>query len=255
MEITTGQRMKAPEEAKVIDVGDLNVYPVDWDRTSASLRRSMYQIARTGALPVIFGGDHFISYPLAQGFRDAVLEKSGGRIGYVQFSSRLDLGDTDPVWGSVWRGATARRIMDSGTVDSRNMVWVGTNGYVRSDQWDLVQELDLRIFTLEDIRRDGIVAVAHQAADIAGDGCDAVYLSVDFDVLDDGFVAGAGDTAFDGISNVELLKAIDVLRRTKIATIDIVGLNPLIEMVAATGQRFASWLVIRFISEKTMAWE
>ena len=58
VEITTGQRMKAPSGVKVIDVGDLNVYPVEWDKTQHSLRDSMFQLSRTGALPIILGGDH-----------------------------------------------------------------------------------------------------------------------------------------------------------------------------------------------------
>jgi agmatinase len=254
VEITTGQRMKSPEGVKVIDLGDLNVYPVDWDQTAAALRDSMHQIAGTGALPVILGGDHFITYPLVEGFKDAVAGSGDKKIGYIQFSSQLDLGEQDPVWGRVWRGATARRILDGGTVDSKNMVWVGTNGYIRTDQWELAQELGLSVFTLADIRREGIVRIAQRAAEIAGDGCDAVYLSVDFDVLDGGYVAMTGAPTFDGITNVELLKAIDVLRRTKVGALDLVGMNPTVEMSGATGQRFAVWLVVRFMSEKVLAW-
>ena len=253
VEITTGQRMKSPQEAKVFDLGDLNVYPIDWDKTEASLRESMYKIARTGALPIIVGGDHFITYPLVEGFKEAVVERGGGKVGYIQFSSQLDLGDEDPVWGKVWRGATTRRIIDRGTVDGRNMVWVGANGYIRTEQWEFAQELNLKIFTLDDIRKQGIAAVAQQAAEIAGDGCDSVYLSVDFDVLDGGYVAMAGAPTFDGITNVELLKAIDVLRSTKVGALDLVGMNPTVEMSGATGQRFASWLMVRFISKKVLS--
>jgi agmatinase len=254
VEITTGQRMKAPEDVKVIDLGDLNVYPVNWDQTAGALRDSMRQIAGTGALPVILGGDHFITYPLVEGFKDAVVERRGSKVGYIQFSSQLDLGDEDPVWGKVWRGATARRIIDGGTVDTKNMVWVGANGYIRAEQLELAQELNLNVFTLADIRNQGITAVAQQAAEIAGDGCDAVYLSVDFDVLDGGYVAMTGAPSFDGITNVELLKAVDVLRRTKVGAMDLVGMNPTVEMSGATGQRFAVWLVVRFMSEKVLAW-
>ena len=254
VEITTGQRMRSPKTVKVIDLGDLNVYPVEWDKTAAALRESMHQIARTGALPIILGGDHFITYPLVQGFADAVIEGGGKKVGYIQFSSQLDLGDRDPVWGSVWRGATARRIMDSGAVDNKNMVWVGTHGYIRSAQWELAQELGLNVFTLDDIRRQGIASVAKQAAEIAGDGCDSVYLSIDYDVMDGGYVAMTAAPLFDGITNVELLKAMDVLRRTKVGAMDLVGINPTVEMVSATGQRFAAWLVVRFISENVLAW-
>ena len=249
--INTAQRITVPEHDKlrIVDVGDLNVYPVDWEKTHASLRDSMGQIARVGAFPVILGGDHFITYPLVQGFGDAVADRGGRgkKIGYIQLSSQLDLGDEDPVWGRVWRGATARRIIDTGAVDARNMVWMGTNGYVREEQWALARELGLNILTLDDIRREGITTITRRAADIAGDGCDSIYLSVDVDVLDGGYMSMTGAPSFDGMRNVDLLKAIDVLRRTKIGAMDLVGVNPTVDMVGISGAEFARWLVTRLI--------
>ena len=185
------------------------------------------------------------------------MAEGGGRtkkIGYIQVSSQLDLSDEDAAWGGVWRGATARRILDSGAVDARNMVWMGTNGYVREEQWALAQERGLNILTLDDIRREGIVAVARRAADIAGDGCDSIYLSVDVDVLDGGYMSMTGAPSFDGLRNVDLLKAIDVLRRAKIGAMDVVGVNPTVDLVGISGAEIGRWLVTRFISEKVLAW-
>ena len=114
VEITTGQRMKSPEGVKVIDLGDLNVYPVDWDQTAAALRDSMHQIARTGALPVILGGDHFITYPLVQGFKDAVAERGDKKI-----AARLRI---------TWR------VLDTGEVRRRQLLLPGaaTDGPIAS---------------------------------------------------------------------------------------------------------------------------
>ena len=239
---------------KLRDIGNLRVFPIDWDKTQSSLRESMYQITRKGALPIILGGDRFISYPLVRGFRDALLKRGGKRVGYIQFSSQLDLGDEDPVWGRVWRGATARRILDGGIVDRKNMVWVGTNGYVRTEQWELAQDMGVKVLTLSDIRRQGIAAVVAEAAEIAGDGCDAIYLSVDLDVLDGGYVAGTAAPSFDGIRNIDLWKAIDILTRTKVGAMDLCGLNPVVEVEGQgkTGQRFGVHLVLRFIYPRVM---
>ena len=253
VEITTGDRMKRSGRTDILDLGDLNVYPLDWPRTEDSLRSSMFEIAVTGALPVILGGDHLITYPLVLGYASAVKELTGRNIGYIQFSSQLDLGDEDPVWGKVWRGATARRILDSGAVSPRNMAWVGTCGYLRSDEWELAQELELSVFTLGDIRRYGILEVVERAAEVAGQGCQAVYVSIDFDVLDGGYVAATGSTQFDGLSNTELLRVMDLLRRTKAGALDLVGLNPTVNMVSNTGQRLGVWLVIRFLSNSVLA--
>ena len=237
------------------DLGDILIYPIQWEQSEETLREAMYQIATRGALPIILGGDHYITYSLVQGFKDAVIEGGGKKVGYIQFSSQLDLGDEDPVWGRVWRGATARRIIDGGMADTRNMVWVGTNGYVRSEQWELAQELGLTVFTLDDIRRDGIASVTQQAIEIAGDDCDSIYLSVDFDVLDGGYVAQTATPAFDGITNVDLTVAIDVLTESKVGAMDLCGLNPFIEAQAQgeTGQRFGAILVMRFIYPRIMS--
>ncbi len=255
VEINSRERV-SPERVResLRDLGDFTVYAIEWDKNRASLRESMYQIARTGALPVIMGGDHFITFPLMQGFKDAVLERGGSKIGYIQFSSQLDLGDEDPAWGRVWRGATARRILDGGMAEARNMVWVGTNGYIRSEQWEMARERGLNVFTLADVRSQGIEAVARQAAEIAGDGCDSIYLSVDLDVLDGGYVAGTAAPSFDGMRNIDLWEAMDVLTHCNVGALDLCGLNPNIEIdgLGKTGQRFGVHLILRFIYPRIM---
>ena len=253
VEITTGDHIKGSDRTKFLDLGDLNVFPLDWPRTEASLRQSMLEIAVTGARPIILGGDHFITYPLTQGYRDAITQRTGRKIGYIQFSSQLDLGDEDPVWGKVWRGSTARRILDSQTVDSSNMVWVGVNGYQRAEDWDLAHELELSVFTLDDVRKLGILEVVERAAEIAGEGCQSIYVSIDFDVLDGGLVSATGSPRLDGITNTELLRSMDLLRRTKADALDIVGMNPTVNMLSHTGQRFAAWLVIRYLAGTILA--
>ena len=182
----THVRVHVPDgdlRGKVLDLGDTNVYPVDWSKMEAHLRRSMYEIARRGALPVFLGGDHIMSYPLLLGYRDAMAERGRGKVGYIQFSSQLDLGDEDALWGRVWRGATTRRILESGAVGRENMVYIGTNGYLPRDQIAMAEELEFKVFTLGDVERDGIEKVTQEALDVAGDGCDAVYVSMDADVI------------------------------------------------------------------------
>ena len=124
---------------RVRDLGDLPVSHVDWEILSSTLRDAAKRISGLGAVPIALGGDHFIASALAQGYREA----TGGNIGYIQLSSRLDLGLRDPAWGDVWRGATVRRLLDSGTVHPKNLVWIGANGYVpsTSGRWQIGSRL------------------------------------------------------------------------------------------------------------------
>lgn len=225
-DVATGQILQLPTTDDVADLGDLNIYPVDWPKTEASLRTAITEILQRGALPVILGGDHFVSYPLVLGFSD-VMAARGQKAAYIQFSCHLDLGTEDPAWGTVWRGATARRILDAGTIDQRNIVWVGVHGYVPADQWVLVQERGLKVFSLQDIRRSSIQEITRRALEAVGTDC-SIYVSVDIDVLDGAYTGAVDRVTFSGLTPVELQDAAEMLREANVGAWDFVGVNPLV---------------------------
>jgi agmatinase len=248
----TQVRLHVPDgdlRGKVLDLGDTNSYPVDWHKMEMHLRRSMYEVARRGALPIFLGGDHLISYPLVLGFRDAMAERDRGKVGYIQFSSQLDLGDEDPLWGRVWRGATARRILESGAVSRRNMVYVGANGYLPRDQVALAEELDFKVFTLGDVEREGMEKVTREALERAGEGCGAVYVSMDADVIDGAYLQSASDHRFQGVTVPELEHAMNIIAESKAGALDIVGCNPTLEFggEGRTATQWAAWMAFRFM--------
>ena len=164
--------------------------------------------------------------------RRGAWRRAGGGVGYIQLSSRLDLGDEDPAYGRVWRGATVRRLLDAGAVRPENLVWIGTNGYVRLEEWELARTLGAPMFTPDDVRRRGIAAVATAALEIAGRGCDGVYVSVDMDVVDGGYVAMTGAPQLDGLRNDDVWRAMDVFARGPVGALDVCGLNPLVEVMS-----------------------
>ena len=83
VEINSRERVR-PERVResLKDLGDFEVYTIEWEKNQASLRESMYQVARTGALPVIMGGDHYITFPLGAGLQ-------GRGAGAGRFEDRL----------------------------------------------------------------------------------------------------------------------------------------------------------------------
>jgi arginase family enzyme len=258
IEIDSRQRVEpAVVRAKLRDLGDLPVSHVDWTETAGMLRDACRRIVERRAVPVFLGGDHFISSALVLGYRDAVVAAGGRGVGYIQLSSRLDLGDADPAYGRVWRGATVRRILDAGAIPPQNLVWIGTNGYVRLEEWELARTLGARLFTAHDVRRRGIDAVMTEAVDFAGHGRDGIYLSVDMDVVDGGYVAMTGVPQLDGLRNDEVWKAMDILGRAPVGILDVCGLNPLVEVMSLgkTGQRFGVHLVLRFAYAKMLTRE
>ena len=51
--------------ADVVDAGDANVVPAHFERGHAMIYRKVREVAATGAIPIVLGGDHSITWPSA----------------------------------------------------------------------------------------------------------------------------------------------------------------------------------------------
>jgi formiminoglutamase len=174
----------------------------------------------------------------------------GKKIGYIQLSRSLDLGRQDCLWGTVWRGATARQLIENGVVDADNMAWVGPHGYVRAEEWKYAQELGLQVLTLREVRNKGIRKALSQALEVAAADCDKVYVSIDMEVLNGCYVAGTAVPSFDGLRDVELVDGMNVLRDGRVGAVAVVGVNPTIEFVYHTTQRVATAAILTLIGPR-----
>ena len=53
------------EVLTVVDAGDANIVPAWVDRAHAMIYRKVREVAATGAIPIVLGGDHSITWPSA----------------------------------------------------------------------------------------------------------------------------------------------------------------------------------------------
>jgi agmatinase len=125
-------------------------------------------------------------------------------------------------------GTPMRRLIESGAVLGRNFVQVGLRGY-----WPPTEVLDwmrghgLRWHLMTEIEERGAEAVVADAIAEALDGPDAIYLSVDIDVVDPGSAPGTGTPEPGGMLPRELLRAIrQVVGAVELAGMDIVEVSP-----------------------------
>ena len=72
----------------------------------------------------------------------------------------------------------------------------------------------------------GAVAVGRRAAQLAGDGVEAIYVTTDIDVLDGAFAPGTGVPTTCGMKPRELLKIIGEFRGLPIRMIDVAEVSP-----------------------------
>ena len=121
-----------------------------------------------------------------------------------------------------------RRLIESGAVLGRNFVQVGLRGYwPPMSVLDWMREQGLRWHLMTEIEERGAEAVIDDAIGEALDGPDAIYLSVDIDVVDPGSAPGTGTPEPGGHAPARAAAGRPPDRRqVELAGMDIVEVSP-----------------------------
>jgi agmatinase len=145
----------------------------------------------------------------------------------VHFDAHADTGNTQ--YGSLTgHGTPMRRLIESGAVRGDRFLQIGLRGY-----WPEPATLDwmagqhMRSYEMTEVVERGLDACLSEAFALATDECDAVFLSVDVDVVDPGSAPGTGTPEPGGLSPRQLLDAVRrVAMELPLAGIDIVEVAP-----------------------------
>jgi agmatinase len=212
------------EVLTVVDAGDANIVPSWIERGHAMIYRKVQEVAGSGAIPIILGGDHSITWPAATAVAEV---RRPGSIGIVHFDAHADTAnDSHGVLAS--HGTPMRRLIESGAVKGSNFVQVGLRGYWPPKQtFDWMQQQGMRWHFMREIEERGAEAVVADAIAEALDGPEFIYLSVDIDVIDPGLAPGTGTPEPGGMLTRELLRAVrQVVGAVELAGMDVVEVSP-----------------------------
>jgi agmatinase len=211
-------------ELGVVDVGDVEMPPGDIETSMARLEEAVQQVASSGAVPVILGGDHTIAWPDVTGVARHV---GWGRVSVIHFDAHADTGNTQH--GSlIGHGTPMRRLIESGAARGDRFLQVGLRGYWPEPPtlaW--MADQGMRSFEMTEVVARGLDACLSEAMEIAVDGCDGVFLSVDVDVVDPGAAPGTGTPEPGGLSGRQLLDAVRrIAMEVPLAGMDVVEVAP-----------------------------
>lgn len=189
------------EHLKVGDLGDApigNQLPeeiLDW------LPGHIGEITQSGAVPLIFGGDHSVSLPTIAG----IFAATGKKLGVVTYDAHYDLS----WYPRYWAGSQWARAMELGALDPANLVHVGIRGVRNSQFWHAAAaELGTTVLTIDDIEQRGIHEVSVEARERALSGCDALYVSIDVDVFDPAALPAQKYPEVGGLTTREMLRSL-----------------------------------------------
>jgi agmatinase len=208
----------------VYDAGDVEMFSGDAARSVRDLQTAVHAVARTGAIPLVLGGDHTITWPDAAGVAQHV---GPGRVSMLHFDAHADTGDVE--FGSlIGHGQPMRRLIESGAVRGDRFLQIGLRGYWPGPEtlaWMAAQ--GMRSYEMSEIVSRGLDDCLTESFGIAVDDCEGVFLSVDIDVCDPAHAPGTGTPEPGGLSARQLLDAVRrICHELPVAGIDVVEVAP-----------------------------
>ena len=217
-------RVDGLQDLNVVDVGDVELYSGDAQRSCADLEKVIEQIAVTGAVPLVLGGDHTITWPDVTGVARA---RGWGKVSVIHFDAHADTGNIE--FGSlIGHGQPMRRLIESGAARGDKFFQIGLRGYWPPPdilQW--MAEQNMRSYEMTEIVHRGLDEVLDEAIASSMEDCDGVFLSVDIDVVDPGLAPGTGTPEPGGLSSRELLDAVrKIAYQVPLFGIDVVEVSP-----------------------------
>ncbi len=246
IDVISGRVLNLPRESALVDLGHISVSSMDLQKTLDGCHEAFSRIAESGGFPVALGGDRFITFPLVGGLAAGL----GEEVGLIRLSGQLSLADTDNGHGPDWTGASLRRILDAGHAKARNTVCIGVQGYIPYREWDYARAQGVTVITADSVKEQGPKATAQRALELAGDGCSAVYVSLDIGVVDSGYASGTADIVVGGLVPRDLLALMRELSACpKIAALDVVEVAPGLD-VRGRSERLAAQSIIELIAPR-----
>ncbi len=211
-------------DLNVVDAGDVEMFSGDIETALPALEVAVEKVARSGAIPVVLGGDHSIAFPDAKGVANVL---GHGRVSMLHFDAHADTGNIE--FGSLWgHGQPMRRLIESGALRGDRFLQIGLRGYwPPPDTLDWMADQQMRSYEMTEIGRRGLDECLSQAFAIATDECEGVFLSVDIDVCDPAHAPGTGTPEPGGLTARQLL---DAVRRIglelPVVGMDVVEVSP-----------------------------
>jgi agmatinase len=217
---------------RIVDFGDAPVIPADARTSHAAIEATVGQALAAGALPFTLGGDHSITEPCVR-----ACAAVHGPVGCIHFDTHTDTGAE--VFGvAVSHGTFMKRLIDDEQIDPARYAQIGLRGYWPGEtEFAWQRERGVTSLFMHDVRDLGIREVVKRALAAVGTG--PVYLTVDVDVLDPGFIPGTGTPEPGGMTPTDLLLAV----RTVAASCELVGFDVVEVIPSSVGTNDASALV------------
>ena len=219
----------------IADVGDVDVWPTDVKSTFDNTTDFTKAVVVRGALPVVLGGDHSVTYPIVRGYEDEE------PLHVIHFDAHIDYAPFihDLRFTNVH---AFRHIAPMEHVLSLAQVGIRSLRSAESEIHDSIGDGN-RVMTMGEFRATGPRGVAETVPQDA-----RTYVSIDIDVLDLSLIPGCVSAEPNGMSYAELRDTLAAIaERCNVVGLDLVEVNPTLDVRTGTTSYLAAHTVLEFL--------
>ena len=201
--------------------GDVASKNGDYDFTFDQIREKYADMIDAGNIPIVFGGDHGISYPIIQ----TLAQKHKKRVGVIHFDAHLD---NYPAFGDdpFARCSPFNRLYQDENMDPTKIVHIGIRGPRNHPQERKeAKKYGATVITAKEVKEMGYKAAIAKALEIAQKDTDVLYVTVCSDALE-GVANPNGPIDPCGLSSFELGMMINECGAAGACSFDFVEIYP-----------------------------
>ena len=220
-------------EGRIVDVGDADILPTNVVDTFRNVTDMTGQVLGRGAMPVVIGGDHAISFPIVRAFTEP--------LHVVHFDAHLDYAPF--IHGLEYTNSHAfRHITRLSQVQSLTQVGIRSLRNTQTMMEDSLRDGN-RVVTMEEFRdlsyRGFLDRIPRNAR---------CYVSLDIDVLDLPLVPGCVSAEPNGFLYADLRNTLFALaEHAEIVGFDLVEVNPMLDVGTGITSYLAAHTIVEFL--------
>lgn len=215
-------------------------YIADIARVCTRLFETVAGVCDAGAVPLVVGGDHSLAAGSVAATASAA-DRRGRDMGLIWVDAHADMNTPDTTASGNVHGMPLAALLGpapeelssigrrSPAVRAEHTVLVGVRN-LDPEERERVRSSGAHVFTMKDVDRLGMAAVADQALQIAGHDTDGIHVSLDLDVCDPSIAPGVGTPVKGGLSYREAHLLMETVADSgRLRALDVVEVNPTLD--------------------------
>jgi arginase len=243
----------------VMDKGDLPTPIPETQQPADAAKKYVREIARVcqqlyddvrrsleaAALPVVLGGDHSLAAGSVAASADWVRHTASRPLGLIWMDAHGDMNTPESTTSGNVHGMPLAALLGnapaelatiglSPSVLAQHTVLVGVRNLDEREK-TRIRESGVHVFTMKDIDREGIAAIADRALALATEGTGGLHVSLDMDVCDPSIAPGVGTPVKGGLDYREAHLMMELIADSgRLLALDLVEVNPTLDVRNAT---------------------